>query len=252
MQFKIILTPDRPTRGDLVLENETTISGLKFIEEVGKCLRRSIDHIARERHVTLGALSVYELTVPQQMAIDSEKFETTTTIPVIVENNLLSHYIFYGASVDNRASGRPCYPYMHSEATLVSYIDELQFLNDWAAIGYPERVAWNNGLVEAVYGSSGSSDKNKIGCDGCTCHRGDPEPHKHHHHHHECHDSILDRIPGSPDDIYYPKHHCCDDTTPHHPPHYHGPGTPEPPHYTATVKPKPFPPKQKKSFTAIM
>lgn len=190
MQFKILITPDRPTQGDLVLAAETPLSGVTFIEEVGKCLRRSIDHIARYRHITLGALAIYEITVPQQLAIDSGLFEDKSTISVIVENDLLSHYIFYGASVDQRSSGRPCYPYMHGEATLVSYIDELQFLCDWAAAGYPTRISWDNGLA-ANTTQSNINIRPSIGCDGCTCYRGPNTPctdehcyHEHHHHHH--------------------------------------------------------------------
>lgn len=228
MQFKIMLTPDRPTQGELVLQSETPISGLKFIEEVGKCLRRSIDHIARERHVTLGALSFYEITVPQQLAIESQLFETKSTIPVIVQDDLLSHYIFYGASVDNKASGRPCYPYMNSEATLVSYIDELQFLTDWAALGFPERLIWNNGLMDGTYTNSGNScngcdDKHRIGCDGCTCHKDPPEDKHHHHHDHECHGpSIIDQIPSCPADPYYPDLHGCPKPNGWSRPRFHG------------------------------
>ena len=212
MQFKIMLTPDRPTQGELVLAPETPLSGLKFIEEVGKSLRRSIDHIARERHVTFGALSFYEITVPQRMAIDSGLFESKSTIPVIVQNDLLSHYVFYGASVDNKASGRPCYPFMNSEATLISYIDELLFLADWATLGYPERLIWNNGLMDGSYLNNDEMDPDytyKKGCDGCPCHKEPPHGHGHHHHEHP-EPPILSQIPGCPDeDQFYPSHHCC-------------------------------------------
>lgn len=212
MQFKITITPFRPTAGDLVLESETPLSGLRFMEEVGKCLRRSIDHIAHERHVTLGAMSFYEITVPQQLAIQSGLFEEKTTIPVIVEHNLLSHYIFYGASVDNRASGRPCYPYMNSEATLNSYVDELLFLADWATLGFPTKLIWNNGLADGTnyHGSDDDSDSDKnhcIGCGGCTCWKDDEKEE--------------DKKPSCPGDVYYPEWHMCPKPHGWNPPRFH-------------------------------
>lgn len=260
MQFKIMLTPDRPTRGDLVLESETPISGLTFIEEVGKCLRKSIDHISRERHITLGALSFYEITVPQQMAIDSKLFETKSTISVIVENNLLSHYVFYGASVDNKASGRPCYPYMNSEATLISYIDELQFLMDWASIGFPERVVWDNGMMDGTYLSSDKGDdkNNCLGCEGCTCGK-KPQVHEHHHgDHHDCHcnddkECHLPRVPSCPADPYYPDMHGCSKPNGWSRPRFHG-ATVHPPlpvdchHHTPPPPPKP----PRKKYTTLL
>ncbi|MCM1230067.1 MAG: hypothetical protein NC489_08040 [Ruminococcus flavefaciens] len=262
MQFKITLTPDRPTQGELVLESETPISGLNFIEEVGKCLRRSIDHISRERHVTLGAVSFYEITVPQQMAIESGLFETKSTVPIIVENNLLSHYIFYGASVDNKASGRPCYPYMSSEATLISYVDELQFLMDWASLGFPERLIWNNGMMDGTYGSNtdcgACENKNKLGCDGCTCGK---EPPKHHHHHHEhdncqCDEPKIPSVPSCPADPYYPDIHGCPKPNGWSRPRFHGatvhpPVPPMPPH-GHHHHPSPIKPKHSKNVTAIL
>ncbi|MDE6041806.1 MAG: hypothetical protein K2F99_09545 [Muribaculaceae bacterium] len=187
MEFKILLTADRPTDGDLVLEAETPLSGVEFIAEMGRCLRRSIDHLVRTRHVTLGALSCYEITVPQCMAIESGLFETKNTISVIVENNLLSNYIFYGGTVSTKSTGRPCYPYMHGEAVLNSFIDELQFLEDWANLGYPTRLAWDNGLVVQTYAAPTTNVH--IGCHGCTSHREPPPPpphYAHHNHPHHC------------------------------------------------------------------
>ena len=143
MQFKILITPDQPTQGDLVLAAETPLSGVTFIEEVGKCLRRSIDHIARYRHITLGALAIYEITVPQQLAIDSGLFEDKSTISVIVENDLLSHYIFYGASVDQRSSGSSCATGRRLDIRLVSV-----GIMDWQLI--PPRTISTSGQVSAV------------------------------------------------------------------------------------------------------
>ena len=80
MEFKLVLTANRPTAGELVLEPEVPLSGVRFIEEVGKALRKSIDHIGRHRHTTLGALVTYEITVPQQMALESGLFTDTDTV----------------------------------------------------------------------------------------------------------------------------------------------------------------------------
>lgn len=180
MEFKIILTADRPTNGDLVLAAETPLSGVTFMEEVGRCLRKSIDHLVRTRHVTLGALATYEVTVPQSLAIESGLFVDSSELRIVVEHDILSHYIFYMASVSQKSTGRPCYPYMHGEATLCSCVDELQFLDDWANLGYPTRLAWDNGLIPGYYCNNSGNQNTGIGCGGCTCGR-DPE-----HHHHHC------------------------------------------------------------------
>jgi len=187
LQFKLVLTADRPTAGELVLEPEVPLSGIRFISEVGKCLRRSIDHVGRCRHTTLGALVTYEITVPQQMAIESGLFEDTDTVTIVVENNLLSYFVFYCASISTGAAGRPCYPYMQNEASLVSMIDELTFLEAWAATGYATRLMMSgNQLVAAQYlppasSNPGTGSTGGVGCDGCTCGKDDPPPPHHHH-----------------------------------------------------------------------
>ncbi|MCM1231734.1 MAG: hypothetical protein NC311_05795 [Muribaculaceae bacterium] len=186
MEFKLRLESDRPTNGDLVLEAETPFSGVQFIEQVGKALRRSIDHVARGRHVTLGALVTYEVTVPQQMAIESGKFENSDTYTVILEHNLLSHFVFYSANVITGPAGRRCYPYTTNEASLISMIDELAFLDAWANTGYASRLMMaGNSVVNGEYTTSGgtgdTNSGNCVGCTGCTCGK-DDTPHHHHGH----------------------------------------------------------------------
>lgn len=189
MEFKLVLTANRPTAGELVLEPEVPLSGVRFIEEVGKALRKSIDHIGRHRHTTLGALATYEITVPQQMALESGLFTDTDTVTAVVENNLLSYFVFYAASVSSGAAGRPCYPYMQNEASLISMIDELTFLEAWAATGYSLQLMMNgNQMVGCNYippasGSGSNTGSNGgCGCDGCTCGK-DETPRPPHHHH---------------------------------------------------------------------
>lgn len=222
MEFKLILEGDRPTSGDLVLAAETPLEGVAFMEAVGQTLRRSIDHIARCRHTTLGALATYDMTVPQSMAIESGKYTESNRHIIIAENDLLSHYIFYIASVDYKATGRPCYPYMNSEARLVSMIDELQFLADWAGLGYPDRVRWDGEkMADGTFGwnqsaGSGSSNNGGKGCDGCTCgkeHCDSCHEHGHcdHEHHMMHHDGCYD-APPPPD---------CGCHVPPPPPHSH-------------------------------
>ena len=207
MEFKLNIVGNRPTAGDLVLAAEVPLSGVKFIEVFGQAMRRSIDHVGRHRHITLGALAMYEVTVPQYMAIESGLFETTDTVAVYVENNLLSNFIFYSASMSYGATGRPCYPYMQNEATLVSMIDELAFLDAWANTNYATSLRMVNGIMvdaSTNYDNNtgdniGCSNNGGIGCDGCTC---DPErptpppphwnppahrPPEHHHYHPEHH-----------------------------------------------------------------
>ena len=197
MEFKLNLVGHHPTSGDLVLRAEVPLSGVKFIETFGKALRRSIDHVGRYRHITLGALATYEVSVPQQMAIDSGLFQENDTLNVYVENNLLSYFIFYQASLAYGATGRPCYPYMVNEATLVSLIDELKFLECWANTGYATSLRMYNGtMISAEDGSydpdgdtstGGDTGLTPPGCDGCPV---EPPPQKppygrppHWHHH---------------------------------------------------------------------
>lgn len=193
MEFKLVLTADRPTAGELVLEPEVPLSGVRFISEVGKALRRSIDHIGRCRHTTLGALVTYEITVPQQMALESGLYENTDTVTAVVENNLLSYFVFYAASLTSGAAGRPCYPYMQNEASLISMIDELTFLDAWAATGYALRLMMNgNQMVACNYippaggGTTGGNTGSGMGCDGCTCGKDETPRPPHHHHHGHC------------------------------------------------------------------
>lgn len=177
MEFKLRIEADRPTNGDLVLAAETPLSGLQFVQEVGKCLRRSIDHVAKARHYTLGALVTYEMAVPQQMAIESGKFNDSDTYTLIVEHGLLSNFIFYCATIHTGPAGRRCYPFTNNEATLSSQIDELAFLNAWAEAGYPSRLMMSGGCIvngENFSGNNNSSgNTGGIGCSGCTCGKDD-------------------------------------------------------------------------------
>jgi len=182
MKFTLKVVADRPTDGELVLEPETPLCGIAFIEQVGKCLRRSIDHVSRSKHVILGALVTYEFTVPQAMAIESGKFNNSNTHTITVENNLLSHFVFYAANIVTGPAGRRCYPFTENEATLTSLIDELGFLDAWANAKYADRLVMNgNMVVDGSYGCNtgilGTGSTGGIGCGGCTCGTmiGDPD-----------------------------------------------------------------------------
>lgn len=185
MEFKLRIEADRPAQGELVLEAETPLSGVQFIEQVGKSLRRSIDHVSRAKHHTLGALVTYEFTVPQQMAIESGKYENSDTYTIVVENNILSHYVFYAANVITGPAGRRCYPFTDNEATLISMIDELAFLDAWAATGYASRVIMNGDrMINGEYTLPGTDTStntgNNVGCTGCTCGKDDTPTMPHH------------------------------------------------------------------------
>ena len=174
MEFKLVVSAYQPTAGDLVLNAEVPLSGVKFVEAFGAALRKSIDHIDRCRHVTLGALAIYEMNVPQQMAIESGHYNSVDTYTVYVENDLLKNFLFYQASLRYGATGRPCYPYMSNEATLVSQIDELAFLEAWANTGYATWLKMSGGqMVDAtakpVAPTPPSTGGDTPGCDGCTC-----------------------------------------------------------------------------------
>ena len=138
MEFKLVLVPKTPE--EVLLVPETPLSGLKFMEVAGQCLRRSIDTEIRHRHITLGTVVRYEVTVPQSMAIASGWFEKTNIRYLVCENDILSSYVFHGASMARIGTTAQIYPYYTSEIVIVSYIDELAFLNVWAQRGYPESM----------------------------------------------------------------------------------------------------------------
>lgn len=174
LEFKLRINANRPTAGDLVVTPETPLSGVEFIEIFGKTIRRSIDHIGRHRHITLGSLAVYELNVPQQIAIDSGLFTKSDTVDVYAENGLLNNFIFYSASISYAKSHRPYYPYMQNEATLISMIDELSFIDAWITTGYALELKMINGIM--VNGNTLCNPRPEtpetnpgIGCNGCTC-----------------------------------------------------------------------------------
>lgn len=139
MEFKLVLVPKTPE--EVLLVPETPLSGLKFMEVAGQCLRRSIDLQERFKHVTLGCIHQYEVTVPQSVAIASGWFEKTNRRYLQCEQDLLSSYVFYGASMARIGTTAQIYPYYTSEIVIVSYIDELAFINTWAQRGYPEYMS---------------------------------------------------------------------------------------------------------------
>lgn len=143
MEFKLVLIPQTPE--SFILNAEKPLAGLAFVQKASECLRRNLDTEVRARHVTLGALSQYEISVPQTLAIESGWFETSNKRYLSCEADVLSKYVFYGATMTRVGANRPCYPYYQSEVCLVSYIDELAFLDVWRNRGYPEKMHKNYG-----------------------------------------------------------------------------------------------------------
>lgn len=141
MEFKLVLVPQTPD--EFVLNAERPLCGLAFVEKAGACLRRNLDTTTRMRHMTMGAVARYEISVPQQIAIESGWFDTKSTRYLPCEANVLEKYLFYGAMMSNCPSNRPVYPYYQNEIVLTSYIDELEFLNIWRTRGYPEVMKIN-------------------------------------------------------------------------------------------------------------
>ena len=141
MEFKLVLIPKTPD--EVLLYPETPLSGLKFMEVAGACLRRSIDTETRFRHITLGTVVSYEITVPQAIAIASGWFDQTNKRYLTVEQNILAKYVFYGASMARVGTTAQIYPYYSSEIVLVSYIDELALLQVQAQRGYPDYLTIN-------------------------------------------------------------------------------------------------------------
>lgn len=141
MQFTLKLVPALPN--EVVLGPEKPLSGIKFLEEAGKILRRNLDCSAKCKHQTLGVLSTYNISVPQQIAIESGWFEDKSERYLTVENGLLNYFIFHTAMFSYGAGNRTYYPYYQNEIVLSSYIDELRFVEVWRNRGYPDRMTKN-------------------------------------------------------------------------------------------------------------
>ena len=141
MKFSLILIPKTPD--SYLLYAEKPLSGLNFIEKAGECLRRNLDTETSTRHITLGNVSSYEISVPQSIAVECGWFDSTNKRYLPCEADILEKYIFYGATMNRAASNRSVYPYCGNEVTLVSYIDELAFLDVWRNRGYPPYMSKN-------------------------------------------------------------------------------------------------------------
>lgn len=141
MNFKLILVPKTPDK--FLLYAETPKSGLEFMQIAGQCLRRNLDLETSFRHITLGNLSSYEVSLPYSLAIASGWFDKSNVRYLTCEPGILEKYIFYGASMARYGNTKQIYPYYTNEVVLVSYIDELALLNVWAQRGYPEYFTIN-------------------------------------------------------------------------------------------------------------
>lgn len=138
MDFKLVLFPKNPD--EFLLYAEKPLSGLKFIETASACLKRNLDGITNTKHITLGSVAKYEISVPQAIAINSGWFQNKSTRYIPCEANILNKYLFYGAAMNNASACRSIYPYYQNQIVLNSYVDELSFLQDWVDRGYPEEM----------------------------------------------------------------------------------------------------------------
>ncbi len=141
MDFELTLIPETPDK--LLLHAEKPLAGLAFIEEAGKCLRRSLDAKKRTRHMSLGNIATYTMSVPQALAIVSKMFEDSNKCYVVCEEDILEKFIFHAASTSVQPGCRRSYPFYEDEIVLSSLIDELAFLNTWRNRGYPKTMTIN-------------------------------------------------------------------------------------------------------------
>ena len=141
MKFTLRLVPMTPE--ELVLTAETPLSGVNFMAEAGRCLRRDLDTALRARHITLGNLARYDMSVPQQIAIESNFFQDKDLRYLPVSHGLLNRFIFHAATFRYGSSGKNYYPYYQNEIVLSSYIDELAILETWRNRGYPNEFNVN-------------------------------------------------------------------------------------------------------------
>lgn len=141
MEFKLILTPETPDK--VLLKAEKPLSGLAFIEKASTCLRRNLDTMCHMRHITLGTVAQYEISVPQAVAIESGCFQNESVVYLPCEENILAKYLFYSASMAKGPNNRPCYPYYQNEIVLMTYVDELSFIDVWRQRGFPKKMTIN-------------------------------------------------------------------------------------------------------------
>lgn len=139
MEFKLKLIPELPTQ--FVLLPEKKLCGVKLLEEAARCLRRNLDGSTRCKHTTLGQVYCYEISVPQQVAIESGYFVDTNCKYLVCEQGILNQYIFHAAAMTYGAGNRCYYPYYQDELNLQSYIDELAFIDTWRNRGYPDKMS---------------------------------------------------------------------------------------------------------------
>lgn len=135
MQFNLVLIAARPD--ELILTAETPLAGVSFLEEAGRCLRRNLDGSSKYRHQTLGNLSTYTISVPQQIAIESGWFDSKSTRYLTLSHGFLNDYIFHAANFTYGTANRTYYPYYQNEIVLTSLVDELAVLDCWREKGYP-------------------------------------------------------------------------------------------------------------------
>lgn len=138
MKFTLRLVPMTPE--ELVLTAEIPLSGVNFMAEAGRCLRRDLDTALRARHITLGNLARYDMSVPQQIAIESNFFQDKDLRYLPVSHGLLNRFIFHAATFRYGSSGKNYYPYYQNEIVLSSYIDELAVIDLWRSRGYPDTI----------------------------------------------------------------------------------------------------------------
>lgn len=172
MKFQLTIQTSKPTKTN-VLDDIPPLSGVEFLEAAVACLRRCLDNTSRFRHQTLGALASYTIEVPQRIAIESRLFDKSANATLVVSENILQYYLFYGATLTNAASNRPCYPYVTNEIVLTTYVDCIRFLADWANTGFATKVKMTDHGVMVPDTSKDDQDDGKKpgqGCDGCPVH----------------------------------------------------------------------------------
>lgn len=138
MEFKLKLIPELPNQ--YVLNAEKKLSGMKLLEEAAKCLRRNLDSAQRCSHQTMGAVYSYEISVPQQVAVESEYFNNSATRYMVCDAGILNQFIFHAANFTYGSGNRNYYPYYQNELVVTSFIDELGFIDLWRRRGYPEKM----------------------------------------------------------------------------------------------------------------
>ena len=141
MAFTLVFCAEGPK--NRVLHGDRPLKGLDFLDTAGSIMRRAIDGCSAQEHKTFGDIRNYSVRVPENVAIDSGRFENEDVVYVYVCDNWLKQFIFYSAEMRKGRNSRT-YPFQCKDTIVItSHVDELAALQAWAELKYPKYIGIN-------------------------------------------------------------------------------------------------------------